>query len=267
MRNVRILAFLAVAFASTGCLRVTYTMNLKPSGAGTISSTMAMSHAFRQQAGAMMDAKGGGSMIPTEAKLREQAAAMGAGVRFVSATPYKTAGFEGVTALYAFDDVKKLKLNMEQAIAGAMNSPAGAAKMDPKADVKLTFTREGDRTVLVIGMPEVPEPSAEAKKQAAATTKQAETSPQVEAMMKQMIQGLLMEVAVNIDGRILKTNAPFVEGSRVVLLRMDGNEMLKSGQGAAQLMRLGQKPDFREALQNVPGLKVVTLPEVRIEFR
>jgi len=255
MRNIRILAFLAVAFAATGCLRATYTVNLKPDGSGTITSLMAMS-----QQGGMFGAQAA-TATPTEAELRKQAAAMGQGVRFVSSTPYKADGFAGVTAVYAFDDVNKLTLNLEQALASDSATP------DPDANVKLSFSRAGDRNVLVIGMPEVPKPDDTQKKQAEQVAKQAEASPQLDAMVQKMLTGARLEVVLSVDGTIVKTNAPFVEGSRVVLLRLDGTELAKSGMGASQLMRMGQNPDIEAMLRQVPGLKIVTLPEVRIEFR
>lgn len=275
MHNLRIVALLAVAVVSTGCLRVTHTLSVKPDGSGTISQTIAMSQAVMKQAGAAMAAQGGNttSIFPTDAKLREEAAGWGEGVRFVSSTPYKTAGFEGITAVYAFDDLSKLKLNMEKAITGAVEVPMGGGDNDPpdpKADVTLSFTREGGRTVLVIGLPEVPksdEISPEAKKQAEDTAKQVDENPAVEAMMKQMLAGMLMEVIVNVEGTILKTDAPFVEGSRVVLMRLDMDEALKSGKAASEIMKMGDTPDFEAMLKKVPGLKVVTQREVRIEFR
>jgi hypothetical protein len=255
MRNIRILAFLAVAFAATGCLRATYTLNLKPDGSGTITSLTAVS-----QQGGMFGAQAGAAM-PTEAELRAQAAAMGQGVRFVSSAPYKADGFEGVTAVFAFDDVNTLTLNLEQALASETDD------LDPDADIKLSFSREGGRSVLVIGMPAVPTPDETQKDQADQVAKQAEASPQLDAMMQQLLKGALLEVVVNVDGTIVTTNAPFVEGPRVVLLRLDGNELAKSGMGASQLMRMGQNPDMQAMLREVPGLKIVTLPEVRIEFR
>jgi len=274
MHNLRIVALVAAAVLSTGCLRMTHTLSVKPDGSGTISQTIAMSQAVMKQAGAMMSAQDGtGSIFPTEAKLREQAAGWGDGVRFVSSTPYQTAGFEGLTAVYAFDDLSKLKLNMEKAITGAVDAPMGGGEKrepDPKADVKLSFTREDGRTVLVIGLPEVPkseEISPEAKKQAEDTARQVDENPAVEAMMKQMLAGMLMEVIVNVEGTILKTDAPFVEGSRVVLMRLDMDEALKSGKAASEIMTMGDNPDFEAMLKKVPGLKVVTQREVRIEFR
>jgi len=262
MGYLKLLAVVVVAIASTGCLRITNTLNLKADGSGTVVTTFAMSKAMMQQAAAMM----GGSMLPTEAKLREGAAAMGA-VRFVSATPYSTAGFEGLTAVYAFDDVNQVKLNLEQAIVGSLNAPVKPS-MDSEADVKLAFKREGDRTVLLLRMPEVSKPDAETAAHVETAAKQAESSPQVEAMMKQLLDGLLIEVAFNIEGQILQTNAPFVEGQRIVLAQLNGNEVLKSGMGLMQIVQLGGATgDFKSKLSQVPGLKIVMLPELRVEFR
>jgi hypothetical protein len=216
------------------------------------------------QAGALLGA--GGSMFPTEDQMRESAKGMGGGVRFVNTTPYKTGGFEGVTALYAFDDLNKLTLNMEQAISGSVNAPSMIdGQLDPAADLKFSFTREGDRTVLLLVMPEVPEPDDTMKQQAQAAATQTQ-DPAVDAMMKQLMGGLLMEVAINVEGKILKTNAPYVEGSRVVLLRLEGDELIKSSQGLGPLLQLGSGGNVQQMLSKVPGLKVVTLPEVRIEF-
>ena len=265
MRNLRILAFIAVAFISTGCLRIGYTLNLKPDGAGTITKTIAVSSQYAQQANMMM----GGSVLPTEAALRQEAAAMGQGVRFVGSSPYKAGVFEGVTATYAFDDVTKLSLNVETAITGGMSMPGGNRNADPDADMPVTFTRGtgAAASALVMRMPKVPDVDADTKKSAQDSAQQAASNPQVEAMMKQMLAGLRMEVSVNVEGKIVKTNAPFVEGSKIVLLRLDGDELIKSGKGAAALLELSKGADVKKMLSQVPGLKIVLLPEVRIEFR
>lgn len=273
MRNLPIPAFLAVvlvAVVSSGCLRVTHTLNVKSDGSGTISQVIALSDTFMKQMGGMMAAQGGGSMLPTEEKLKAEAASWGEGVRFVSSTPYKTAGFEGLQATYAFDDVTKLDFNMEQIATGAIDSPMIPGDTPRKdTEIKLAFIKEGGRPVLVITMPEMPKPEAmtdEQKKQMEDASKQAE-NPAIEAMMKQMLGGLLMEVAIEAEGGILKTNAPFVEGSRVILVRLDGDELIKAPGGVTAFAQMGDNPDLEAMLKKVPGLKIVTQREVRIEFK
>ncbi len=46
------------------------------------------------------------------------------------------------------------------------------------------------------------------------------------AMMKMMMRGLYVDVALNVDGRVIKTNAPYVEGSRVTLMQIDFDKLL-----------------------------------------
>ena len=64
------------------------------------------------------------------------------------------------------------------------------------------------------------------------------------------------------DGRIIKTNAPYVEGSRVTLMQIDFDKLLADD---SALTKLQGAKDIK-SLAAVPGLKVVTEPTVTIEF-
>ena len=81
-------------------------------------------------------------------------------------------------------------------------------------------------------------------------------------MMKMMMRGLFVDVALTVDGRIIKSNAPYVEGSRVTLMQIDFDKLLNDD---AALMKLQSAKDIK-SLAAVPGLKVVTEPTVTIEF-
>ncbi|MDQ3069568.1 MAG: hypothetical protein M3R55_07560 [Acidobacteriota bacterium] len=257
MRYLRFLALVAVAALSTGCMRATYTLNLKADGSGTITQTTALTQAAMAQLG-MIAGAAGDSLVPTEAKLRAAVSGMGQGVRFVSATPFKANGFDGMTALYAFDDVRKLSLNLDRISAAGMDTPmTGGAD----SEVKVSLAREGDRSVLLLTMPAIP---ADAPGQTAMGDSLKNAPPQVDQMMRTMLQTMLLEVAITIDGRIVNTNAPFVEKNKVVLLRLDGAELIKSGR------RLGEIFDMsggvEASLKKIPGLKL-SLQPVRIEFQ
>lgn len=267
MRYLRFFALAAVALASTGCLRATYTLNLKPDGSGTIHQTMAMTAAAMGQAGMMMGAESG-SLIPDETKLRAAAAEMGTGVRFLNSTPYTTAGFKGVTAVYAFDDIRTLSLSMDKMMAAGMDTPV--ADKAPDAEVKLSFARAANGTTLMLTMPQLPKPTAEEEAQARAAAEKAgvpsKMPPEAEAMMKQLLNGLLVEVALNVDGTIVSTNAPYRQGNKLVLLQLDGSELLKAGLNMSQMMNMSGG-NMQEQLLKTPGVKFVTLPEIRIQFR
>ena len=81
-------------------------------------------------------------------------------------------------------------------------------------------------------------------------------------MMKMMMRGLYVDVALNVNGRILKSNAPYVDGSRVTLMQIDFDKLLAD---EAALMKLQGAKDIK-SLAAVPGLKVVTEPTVTIDF-
>lgn len=267
MRCAKFLAFAAVAVLSTGCLRASYTINLKPDGSGTIHQTMAMTSVAMQQM-AMMGGGESGSVIPDEARLRAAAEGMGQGVRFVGSEPYKEAGFDGVTAIYAFDDVRTLGLSMDKMIAGAIDSPM--ADQAPTEELKLTFERAADGATLTLFLPELPEPDAAAQDEAAEAADKMpdEMAPQVEAMMKQLLGGLSLEAVLNIEGTLVSTNAPYRDGNRILLMQLDGDELLKGAVDFSQLMNMGSAPGgIEEQLRRIPGLKIVTQPELKITFR
>lgn len=268
MRYLKFFALAAVVALSTGCIRATYTLNLKPDGSGTIHQTMAMTSMAMQQASMM--AGESGSLIPSQEKLREAAEGMGKGVRFVSSAPYKESGFDGVTAIYAFDDIRTLALSMDKMMAGAIDSPMADGASD--AELKLAFARGPNATSLTLMMPPIPEPSAEDRAKAEAAAKQSgmpqEMPPEAEAMMKKMLDGLLFEVALNIEGTIVSTNAPYKEGNKIVLLQLNGTELIKGGLNMGQMMNMSAgQGSLEERLRTTPGVKIVTQPELKIEFK
>ena len=72
-------------------------------------------------------------------------------------------------------------------------------------------------------------------------------------MMKAMMAGMFVDITLNVDGRIIKTNAPFVKGSDVTLLQLDFDKLLAD---EAALQKLQGATDMK-ALASVPGLKVI----------
>ena len=82
------------------------------------------------------------------------------------------------------------------------------------------------------------------------------------AMMKMVMRGMFIDVSLDLDGRIVKTDAPYVQGSRVTLMQIDFDKMLAD---ETVLLKLQNAKDAK-ALAGVPGLKILTNPKVNIEF-
>ena len=79
---------------------------------------------------------------------------------------------------------------------------------------------------------------------------------QAMAMMKMMMKGLFVDVSLNVNGRILKSNATHVDGLRVTLMQIDFDKLLADETG---LQKLQAASDVK-SLSGRPGLKVVTEP-------
>ena len=59
------------------------------------------------------------------------------------------------------------------------------------------------------------------------------TNPMIMNMMKTMFQGFKIDIGLEVVGTIVKTNAEYVNGSRITLLEMDVAGALR-GRGEAQ---------------------------------
>jgi hypothetical protein len=250
---------LLIALGATGCLRSTTTIDLKSDGSGTIVQETAMS----AQALGMLQGLAGANQKPEKPPQlfgEEQARQAGAtmGVTFVSGETIKTGDLEGYRARYTFDDISKVTVKMDQGTDNLV--PSSEARKPPFG---FAFTRGITASVLTIQMPDqtpgaagalpMPGGGSDADKAQAA---------QALAMMKMMMRGLFVDVALTVNGRIIKSNAPYVDGSRVTLLQLDFDKLL--GDDTA-LLKLQSAKDIK-SLAAVPGLKVVTEPEVTIEF-
>jgi hypothetical protein len=254
-----VLVLLSVVLCS-GCFRATTTITVKQDGSGTIDQEVGAS------AGALamlrnFSGSNGGQKPDAEVKLfgpeQAQAAAAAMNVRFVSGEPFKTAEGEGYRAHFAFDDVSKVQLNVRQNAPAAMG--AEAEKGEPP--FVFGFVKKDGSSVLTIKTPvdQKAAPGMLPKVPGAGTP---EENAQMMAMVMPMLRGLFVDVTLAVDGRVIKTNAPFVNGSQVTLLQFDLDKVTAT-EGALQ--KLQQATDPR-TLKDVPGIKMVTDPLITIEF-
>jgi hypothetical protein len=252
---------LVLTLVSAGCLRSTTVIDLKADGSGTVVQETAVS----AQALGLLQGMGGAGQAgdkPMQLFGEEQArkAAETMGVTFVSGEAIKTGELEGYRARYSFADIAKVTVKMDQG-TGAM-APGSDTKKPPFG---FSFARGAAASVLTIRMPDqapgappggLPIPGA------GGTDAEKAQAAQAMGMMKMMMRGLFVDVALNVDGRIVKSNAPYVEGSRVTLLQIDFDKLIAD---ESALTKLQAAKDIK-SLAAIPGLKVVAEPKVTIEF-
>jgi hypothetical protein len=233
---------------------------VKADGSGTILQENAVSAQALSMIKSFAASKADDKQPAPEIFSREQAmkTAEAMGVTFVSGEPFKTGELEGYRARYSFADITKLKINMQQGPDSL--APATAEKEPPFG---FSFSRGAASSLVTIQMPEQKPGGAFPgmpggglgggdKAQAA----------QALAMMKMMMQGMFLDVSLAVDGRIIKSNAPHVDGSKITLLQVDFDKLL--GDETA-FKKLEAAKDVKE-LASLPGLKIATEPKLVIEF-
>ena len=249
---------LLVAALASGCLRSTTTITVKQDGSGTIDQEVGAS------AGALamlrnFSGSNGGQKPDADVKLfgpeQAQAAAAAMNVRFVSGEPFKTAEGEGYRAHFAFDDVTKLKFDM-------VKTPGPAAEKNATPPFGFGFTKGATSSVLTINMPEQQSGPGSLLNQLPGGGAQSQDNQQALAMLLPMLHGLYVDVTLNVDGRVIKTNAPYVAGSQVTLLQFDFDKV-NATEGALQKLQTISDPKL---LKDIPGVRMATEPVVTIEF-
>jgi hypothetical protein len=261
----RLSALLVLALTSTACLRSTTLVTIKPDGSGTIVQETGLSpqaiSMMKSMAGAQGGQTGGTPELFGEEQARKAADSMG--VRFVSGEPIKTAQLEGYRSNFAFDDIRKIRMKLNEDPTGGALGSTGSTANPPFG---FTFERNTASSLLTITLPEDKLKGgplgAMGGKMGDAGNADAAQQAQVLSMMKMMMQGLFVDVSLNVDGRIVKTNAQHVDGNRLTLLQLDFDKLLAD---EAAFKKLQSASDLK-SLGGIAGLKVVTEPKLTIEF-
>lgn len=272
MKALRLLfAAFAVMFGFTGCLQMEQIVKLKSDGSGTVEETVVISKAGLAMMEQMVNAIGtgagskkkeGASAVPDlfdEAKLKAAAAKMGEGVTLVSAKPVDNDQGKGFTAIYAFTDVNKLKLDQnpgEALPASGGPKPAG----NKKEPVTFHFDKGSPAQVTL----KMPTPEFKPKKE------QPEGMEEMAMqMMQQMFKDMHISLAVEVDGTITETNAEYRDGSRVTLMDMDFNKVMADPEKFKALAKANPQSlqEAKTLIKGLDGVKIETAPEVTIKFQ
>lgn len=265
MSVFRFATVVACAACLSACINSTSLVKVKPDGSGIIEQTLLVNTAAIK--GLMAGMGGQGQIKETggvlnEAEFKRSAERMG--VRPVSLTPMKEGGFEGAKAVYAFDDITKVRVDQDPPISGASGATAKPATTTP---IKFAFAKQGGSSVLTVMVDE--KTAAPGTKSSSPTTPD-KIDPAMMQMIKTMFQGFKVLIDIEVDGKIVKTNADYVNGPRVTLLELDMQQLFEN---EAALTALQSKvgpgatiADVRPYLKDVKGVKINN-PTVTIEFR
>ena len=263
---LRVLLLSVLGITVSGCINSTTLVRVKRDGSGTIEQSMLVNMAALKGMLAM-----GGAQTKESASVLNEAdfkrAGERMGVRPVSLTPMKQGGFEGAKAIYAFDDITKIRLDQDPQMAGSSTGTFASASTT-RNPITFGLTRRSGSSVLTISVDERAAEAATARAQDAPSLETID--PAMMQMIKTMFNGFRILVDLEVDGQIVKTNADYVDGSRITLLEVD---MAGVFQDEAKLKALQSKvkpgvsiAELRPFLKDIQGVKI-NHPAVTIEFR
>jgi hypothetical protein len=99
-------------------------------------------------------------------------------------------------------------------------------------------------------------------------TKAEKPDPQQLEMAKKMLDGLHISIDLDVaPGHIVKTNSPYVEGSKVTLLEMDFSQLMTNDKLLSEVAEPSSIEEAKRLLQGVKGFKVNLDREVSVEFK
>lgn len=291
LKRLVLLSFLlATAILGFGCVESAMLVKVKPDGTGHVVCRMLMAEEMMSGVQMMATMSGEELAMPQggmsssnliDGIMQGLAPQFGEGVLFQSgkqATNKK--GWKGFEAIYAFEDVTRLKLADLDPLGGAGGGEgAPGANLGPK--YRFAFT-PGETAVLELipTAPASPTPSTEgtdaspspqaAIDQGPLGGMQGMMSGMMSGMMQKMLAGMRVSMVVSVDGEVVETNASHPAESHsnaFVLVDIPFDTILADPKAAALMTKPAPDPADLASL-DLPGLKIEKPGKtIRVEFR
>jgi hypothetical protein len=260
----RVLAAVA-ALPAAGCFQSSTVIKLKADGSGTIEQRLLLTDAAMDQLKAFAILGGNNAAAPdptSEEQARALADALGPGVTYVSSMPVKSEKAQGRDSIYAFKDITQLRVSEQPRVPGGV-SLGPQTQGQNSGQISFAFTRSDDSSQLRIA---IPRPDILPIALPGANGDVTPPSPQQIEMVKALLAGAHVTVAVEPEGRIVQTNSAFVDGNRVTLIEVDVDRIASDPNLASKLTSPKTVDEAKAAISSVPGLKVTLEPEISITF-
>jgi hypothetical protein len=264
---MRVLIALATSVLLTGCINSSTLIKVRPDGSGTVEQTTLVNMAAMKS---MMPAGAAnqptGSVLSDE-ELKRAAERMGKGVRLVSSEPLKNGGWEGVKAIFSFDDINQVQVNQDPGGGAAGATPGQSGDNDP---VKFKLVRNGASSMLTIAFQDKPGSLSPPSSGGTQPNMPDLSSPMIMNMIKTMFEGFKINISLEPVGTIVKTNAEYVTGSNITLLELDIAALLADEAKFKELQgRFGKDASLSQVkpyLKDIKGIKVDG-PVITVEFK
>ena len=267
-----LLIFIFLQFVLAGCLQVETNIQVNKDGSGTINEKVLFSKTFvnmiKEFAQSFDDSTSTdseGFSIFKEEEIKADAKDYGEDVKYVSHKLISDEKWEGYQAIYSFDDISKVKITPDPDSKVAIGDEG--SEIPPEEDYYFFKFVKGDTPELIIDRPEI-QLSSETGEENATEESEQNGEEMGEEFLK-MMEGMSISVAVEVDGKIINTNANYAEGSKVTLFEMDLGEMMKNKEAFKEFKNKEPKniDEMKEYLEKFPGMKIEVEKPVSIKFK
>jgi len=252
----------------TGCLEVNTTIHLNKDGSGTLEETVLMSSQVVQMLSSFASSFDSTSAdsnqfsLFNEENLISDTSKYGSGIKYVSGKDLKLNGKEGYTAIYAFNDINKLKLdqnpNSKIDMQGVEFNP------DSTSDDDLYFS-------YVPGELTIKTPLNKNKNVSNTEVSSTDSSSSDLKGMDEflnLMKDMHITLKLDINGNITQTNASYRDSSEITLYDINFNGLLENPDKLKMFKK--ENPtnieEIKEIMKDIPGIKVELNNEVRIKF-
>lgn len=260
--------------ALTSCIDVTTKVKLNTNGSGTIEETVMISKDIIAMLEGFMafdstDSEVQKTEMFSEDELKNEASSFGEGVKYISSEKHETQTMKGYTAVYSFNDINKVKVENDpgEKVPSNFDSQDDVEKEDV---ITFNFTKEKPLS-LKIFIPKSEKSEDENDEVGFVETEENEMETDTTGMaqqMQMMFKNMKVSVSLEINGKIVETDAAFVDGNKITLFEMDFEKLLSDPEKLEQLEKT--KPDnFEQALElmkDIPGFKIEFKEVVNVIF-
>ena len=254
-----------------GCLQVETKINVAKDGSGTINEKVLMSRTFvnmmKEFTQAFQDSASSEEFsFFKEDEIKADAKDYGDEVKYVSHELISDDNWEGFKVVYSFKDITKVKIQPDPGSKFEMGTEEG--EMPEDEEYYFFKFKKGEVSELIIDRPPIKLNSDSDNTEDTVGTAEQNDEEMEEEFLK-MMEGMKINIAIQVDGKIASTNASYVDGSDITLFYMNFGEMMKDKESFKEFKNKEPKniEEMKKFLEKFPGMKIEVEKPISVKFK
>lgn len=272
LKVTRLIFILFISAALSGCIEVNTLITVNNDGSGTVEETVMLSREIIDMITELQSsfAPDTASIEPfqfyKEEELQNNAELYGVEVSYISSEQLSAETKEGYRVKYGFKDINNLKINQNP------NSRVKLESFEEEPEVQeefitFNFIKDKPSEIRIY----LPLDKQLEKQENESVDKEKPTDMDTTGMTDQLIkifQDLKFALAVDVNGKIIQTNAEYVEKNRVTLFEISFAELISNAEKLKEFKETDPQnfEQVKKILRSIPGLKIEPNNQLFIKF-